>query len=240
VKASRVLVVVVMALVPTAAACNDDGDSADPTLPPRSTTDPPVVSDPPVTTAPPTDPPTTPSPTTEAPTTTSAATTSTTTTAPTTTVFDEAALEAQIGADLIEANRRSGELVAAPTDVDLDANLATAAAGRLGELLRARILALVESGNRVVPGNPPYDEMTVDRVDWDASRPDEAWVLVCTVDNLQEVSGAPGSTVVVSGGELAARRFDQHVIRTPGGWLPDQFQETYLGLWRGEAACPAP
>jgi len=240
------VLVVAMTLGAASGACDDGGDDdANPTLPSRNTPGP-LATDPPNTSsAPTTDPPTTPPPTTDPPPTTAAPTTSTsttttTTTAPPTTVFDEAALEAEIAADLIEAHTALSALAAEPTDVDLDTLIAAAAAGEYAEMLTARILRLVESGERVVSGDPPYNQLTVDRVDWTPERPDEAFVLVCSVDNFQVVTGDIGAPVVVEEGELTAVRYDQHVVRTAAGWLPDEFQDQHLGIWRGENACPAP
>ncbi len=230
--------VVVAALAFAVAGCSDDDPAAVPTSEVArtpATTMAPLSTEPPETTA---DAATTAAPTTEAPPTTAAPET---TPAPPTTV-DVDAVKAQIAAGLLESDALLVEIVANPSLEDLERRALEAAAPPFSDVIISRVRDLVAKGDRVVAGDPPIHIIDVEQVTWDPANPVEATLLACQVDNSVQLTpgaGPNGEDVLVAGtGQLIARRYNQHVVRTEFGWRPDAFQPDALGVWFGAETCP--
>jgi len=223
------------------AACDDGDLESSPTT--ASVTQAPTTAGPETTDLPP--------PTSEAPATTEAApTTATPTTqpepptSPLPTTIDEEALKAEIAADFLASDARLVAMVENPSLDDLERRALEVAAPPLNDQLIRRVQDLVAQGDRVAPGDPPIHFVDVESVSWDSSSPTEAVLMVCDADNSRQITpgaGPNGEDVGTAGtGQLTARRFEQHVVLTENGWLPDVFQTDAIGVWQGVESCPPP
>jgi hypothetical protein len=210
-----------VAALTVAAGCSDDDDDGA-----GDTTEPAAESTVPGTTEPPPE-------TTEAPTTT----TTTTSTVPPSTTMSEEDLKAQIAADYQRSWQLRRELIANPTLDGLDEKLAQISAPGSADYNMSRdfVTELASAGDRVVPGTPDEFRIDIERVELVGNPPhQEARVTMCWVANPVRVNSE--GAVVTDFGLVAARRQD-HVVLTPGGWLPDgQLVDYWQGL--GVTECP--
>jgi hypothetical protein len=210
------------------AACSgdDDADDADATTVP---TDPPATTVPETTVAP-TTPPTEP---------TVPATTDPVDPTTPTTVVDLEALKADIAEDYVASYRARREITLNPTLENLEARAATIAAEGSPDYngLVALIQDLVAKGERVIPGDPPIDENTVEVVEISDPSEDVAMVTTCRVFNWTRVG--PDGIPVGDSGVLTAARTTQQVQRGDAGWLPAS-QTTVREAAEGVTECPQP
>ena len=175
------------------------------------------------TTSPPTDPPTTPAPT-----------------VPATTVPDVEAIKAQIAADYVRASALRDEWTRKP-----DARRPVIGAQRRSRLpgaldyegLVALIRELVERGERVVPGEPDLNAVTVGARRDLARRLDHGDRRACIVFNDRRV-GPTGETVGDTGIAERASGFDSRSSCTANGWLPASPYEV-VPAREGVTTCPA-
>ena len=212
---------VLLAVTLAVAACTNDDDADE-------------------TTVPATTPSSTESPTTDAPTTTDARTTTeatTTTAAPTTTV-DVEALKAQIAADYERSAELLDELVSSPTLEGLDERSALIMAPDTEAFngVKEFVQGMVERGEHVVNGEPDYSTTTVEGVELVGSPPyTQAVVTSCVVTNRARVDS---QGIVQEGtGILGAIREQSDVALTANGWLPSS-SLTSLGEVVGGTECP--
>jgi hypothetical protein len=199
----------VVAVTLLVVACSgDDDDAADDTA---VTTD--VATAVPDTTVAPTTPPTEPTVPATDPTVPPS-------TPPPTTAVDLAALKAQIAEDYVASEARINELTLTPNPADIatQAGTATAPGSPAYNGLVALIREMAANGERVIPGDPPYAETTVELVEIDEASAATAFVTACRVFNEVRV-GADGIPIGETG-VLRAARVRQGVELTTNGWLP--------------------
>ena len=209
-----------VAVVVSGTAYNGDDDDGEGTTTVAPTTPPTVATTAAVaTTAPPTDPPTTPAPT-----------------VPATTVPDVDTIKTQIAADYVRSAQLRDEWTRNPTLENLDQRAATISAPGSPDYegLVALIRELVEQGERLVPGEPDLNAVTVET--GRLHRTPRPW-RPCRVHRVQRPRVGPRKTVSYRILYTAPRSASRSLTRSTAGCRPG----IRAARWaEGVTTCPTP
>lgn len=234
----RTVSVAVIGLVALGAAACDNGDDGGAGDVDTSTMAPVVASTsapPPPDTAPPATTPPSPPPAKTEP-------ASTATTTPPSTTIDEEALKSQIAEDFIAALDRLRQLTEQPPSTGIEQHVSQIAApGTYQDEIVGYVSGLAEAGQRVVLGDPPVFEVTVEQVTLVDSG--SADVQFCWTQNGQVVepgAGPGGSDRIVTPGALTAVRDRERVVLTDQGWLQESSDGRAIEIFEGSDSCRAP